>query len=59
MSYTVISEGIPAPSATVVDNVLAALRLARSEERDGHEVTIATDNGWILTSDELEELVRQ
>ncbi len=59
MSYTVISEGIPAPSATVVDNVLAALHLARSVEKDGHEVTIASDSGWILTSDQLEELVRQ
>ena len=60
LSYTVISEGVGAPSATVVDSVLDALKLAKFEARKSSgEVTIAAENGWILTLDELEDLVRQ
>lgn len=60
MSYTIISEGPHAPSATVVDSVLDALKLARHEvEKTGQDVVIAADNGWILTLDELENMVHQ
>ena len=60
VSYTVISEGAEAPSATVVDNILDALSLARFEaEKAKKEVTIATENGWFLSLDELENMVRQ
>lgn len=60
LSFTVISEGAPAPSATVVDNVLDALNLAKHEaEKKRREVIVTTDTGWYLTLDELEELVRQ
>jgi hypothetical protein len=58
--YTVISEGLDAPSATVVENALAALNVARQEAgKSGGEVTITTDNGWFLTLDQLEEMVKQ
>jgi hypothetical protein len=60
MTFTVISEGTAGPSATVVESVLDALNLARHQARGAEDqITIATDNGWILTLDELEEMVRQ
>ncbi|MFD1703083.1 hypothetical protein ACFSCV_08705 [Methylopila henanensis] len=60
MLYTVIFEGDNDPSATVVDGALNALNLAQHEARSKRcEVTIATENGWYMSLDELEELVRQ
>ncbi len=58
MAYTVIVEGDDGPTATVVPTVVDALKLIRRLERDGTEITVATETGWILTSDELESLAK-
>ena len=58
MSYTVISGEEDRVLATVADTIFDALALARKSARDNDKVTIAADDGWILTLDELEELAK-
>lgn len=59
MSYTVFDTSSPNASATVVPNVLDALALVRKLCRDGRdEPIVAASDGWILSADELEDLVR-
>lgn len=59
MSYTVIVEAKDGPVATVAPSVLDALLLARGvASQDNIEVTIAGEDGWILTLEELEALAR-
>ncbi|HVI28480.1 hypothetical protein [Hansschlegelia sp.] len=59
MSYTVISQAEPSPVATVVPTVIEALSLARELAKQAEDrITIATDSGWMLSLDELEELVK-
>ncbi|MFC3695696.1 hypothetical protein [Chenggangzhangella methanolivorans] len=58
MSYTVIAAAESGPVATVASSVLDALRLVQDLEKDGDQVTIASDTGWILTVEELEALAK-
>ncbi|RXF73584.1 hypothetical protein [Hansschlegelia zhihuaiae] len=59
MSYTVIVDAEEGPVATVARSVLDALLLARGlKTEDDDRLTIAADNGWILTIEELEELAK-
>ena len=58
MSYTVIASAENGPTATVAPSVIDALLLARGLGTDDANITIATDTGWILTLDELEELAK-
>ncbi len=59
MSYTVIATAEDGPVATVAPSVVDALMLARGlTKKDGAEITIAAENGWILTLEELEALAK-
>lgn len=58
MSYTVIAAADSGPVATVASSVLDALKLVQDLERTGEPITIASDTGWILTVEELEELAK-
>lgn len=59
MSYTVFSRASAPSGATVVSSVVEALRLARDLARQGDpEPTVAADDGWFFTLDELEELAK-
>lgn len=58
MAYTVIAAAENGPVATVATSVMDALRLVHDLERSADQITIASDNGWILTIDELEELAK-
>ena len=58
MAYTVIAAAENGPVATVAASVTDALRLVHDFERSADQITIASDNGWILTIDELEELAK-
>lgn len=58
MSYTVIAAAESGPVATVAPSVLDALKLVRDLGREGEQITIASDTGWILTVEELEALAK-
>lgn len=58
MSYTVIAAAKSGPVATVASSVLDALRLVQNLQKDGDQITIASDTGWILTVEELEALAK-
>jgi ribosomal protein L10 len=59
MAYTVIAEAEDGPVATVASSVIDALMLARGlQKKDAIEVTIAAEDGWLLTIEELEELAK-
>lgn len=59
MAYTVIASADQGPVATVAPSVVEALLLARDVTRSsGSDITIAAENGWILTLEELEELAK-
>lgn len=58
MAYTVIASAESGSVATVASTVLDALRLVHDLEKEGEQVTIASDTGWILTVDELEALAK-
>ncbi|MFC3694914.1 hypothetical protein ACFOWB_22060 [Chenggangzhangella methanolivorans] len=57
MSYMVVSRTEP-PHTMVAATVTEALELARELGQAEHEkVTILSDSGWILSLDELENLI--
>ncbi len=59
MSYTVFVDAEDGPVATVAPSVLDALLLARGvKTKDTIGVTIAGEDGWILTLEELEALAK-
>lgn len=58
MAYTVIAAVESGPVATVASSVTDALRLVHDLEKGADQITIASDNGWILTVDELEALAK-
>jgi hypothetical protein len=59
MTYTVFDSSAVQPRGIVASTVLDALTLARQLEREAErEPIIASETGWMLTVDELEELAR-
>lgn len=60
MAYTVFTQEDQVQIATTVPTALDALRLAQhyAASGDDHSILISAETGWILTLDELEEMVK-
>lgn len=58
MAYTVFVQEDQLSIATAAANIRDALKLARRYEREAEEVLISSEDGQLMTIDELEALVK-
>ncbi|GLK54533.1 hypothetical protein JOD31_001700 [Methylopila capsulata] len=60
MAYTVFAQQDQVSIATTVPTAVDALKLAQRFAQEGGEehILVSDETGWVLTLDELEEMVR-